>query len=273
MILALISRKGGVGKTTTAVSVSAALAARGHRVLLVDLDSQASASLSVGLSRSDLAPSMADVLLRDVPAHQAVHPTATAGLDIIPASSDLVSADYELGAFRHKERRLADRLEPLRGEYSFILIDCPPSLSLLPLNAMVASDGFVVPVVPQYLAWAGLENLLQASGRITTRTGARTRLVGLLLTMVDYRLKATREIVEAIRLRFGRDVFAVEIRTNVRLAEAPGAGKPIFAFAPEATGAKAYGLLTEELLLRCWPAAPADEAALAAAHPSTGDPS
>jgi len=272
MILALVSKKGGVGKTTTAVNLAAALAARGHRVLLLDLDSQASASLSVGLSRGDFAPSMADVLLKGMAAHEAIHPTGTPGLDLIPAGADLVSADYELGGFRHKERRLAESLEPLRGEYAFVFIDCPPSLSLLPLNALVASDGFIVPVVPQFLALAGVGNLLGAAERLGVRVGARTRLVGLLLTMVDYRLKAARQNVEAIRREFGRDVFAVEIRTNVRLAEAPGAGQPIFAYAPEATGARAYALLAEELLLRCWPAAKPEAPALAAVQPTPGDP-
>jgi chromosome partitioning protein len=272
MIFALLSKKGGVGKTTTAVSLAAALAGRGHRVLLLDLDSQASASLSLGLARDDFAPSIADVLLGGVAAHQAIHPTSTLGLDLIPAGTDLVSVDFELGGLRQKERRLADRLEPLREEYPFIFIDCPPSLSLLPLNALVASDGFIVPVVPQYLAWTGLGNLLQAAERISVRTGARARLVGLLLTMVDYRLKATRDNVEAIRRRFGRDVFAVEIRTNVRLAEAPGSGRPIFAYAPEATGARAYALLAEELLWRCGaPAAPAGEP-LAATRSNPGEP-
>lgn len=259
MILAFLSKKGGVGKTTSAVSLSAALARMGFRVLLGDLDSQASASLSVGLERADLGRSMSDVLLGDLPAEAAIHVTSTPRLEIIPASADLISADMELGSLRNKELRLATRLAPIAERYDFILLDCPPSLTLLPINALVAAQGIVVPVSPQYLAWAGLENLLDAAARISARAGARTRLLGLLLTMVDYRLKAAQENVEALRERYGSKVFNVEIRTNVRLAEAPGAGRPIFEYAPEATGAKAYALLAEELLYRCGlerPAAP-----------------
>ncbi len=259
MKLALISKKGGVGKTTTTVNLAAGLARLGHRVLLVDLDSQASASLSVGLGRGSMAPGAADLLLGTSSAHEVVHATATPNLSIIPATPDLIHADFELGGYRAKERRLADRIAPLAGEFDFILFDCPPSLTLLPLNALVAADGFLVPVVPQYLAWEGVENLLSAAERITARAGTKTPLLGLLLTMVDYRLRLTRETVDALRSRYGPQVLAVEIRVNVRLSEAPAAGQPIFEFDPTATGAIAYELLTEEVLLRCGhgrPAAP-----------------
>ncbi|HRC85255.1 MAG TPA: AAA family ATPase [Thermoanaerobaculia bacterium] len=247
MILALLSKKGGVGKTTTAVSLAAAFARRGQRVLLLDLDSQASASLSLGLGREQFAPSSADVLLGRVSAREARQPTSVPGLEVIPASSDLLGVDLELGGFRNKERRLADRLEGIRDDQDLILIDCPPSLSLLPINALVAADGYVVPIVPQYLAWEGLDNLLASAERISARVGSRTRLLGLLLTMVDYRLRSVRDNVDEIRKRFGSQVFAVEIRVNVRLAEAPGHGRTIFDFDPFCAGARAYDLLAEEL--------------------------
>lgn len=250
MIVSLVSKKGGVGKTTTAVNLAAGLARRGCRVLLVDLDSQGSASLSLGLGRGDSGRSAADVLLGDTAMRDAVRPTATAGLDLVPASVDLLHADLELGVLRQKDRRLADRMAPLREDYDFIFIDCPPSLSLLPVNALVASDAFIVPVVPQYLAWEGVSHLVAAAQRLAARAGVKNPLASLLLTMVDYRLKATRTTVDTVREAFGTQVFAVEIRVNVRLAEAPGAGQPIFDYDPTATGAAAYALLAEELLLR-----------------------
>lgn len=250
MIIALVSRKGGVGKTTSAVNLAAALARVGKRVLLVDLDSQASSTLSVGVARGDFSRSASDVLLGDTPIHSAIYPTATTGLDLVPASADLLHADFELGSYRHKERRLADRLAPIRTDYHAIVIDSPPSLSVLPANAVVASDGFLVPIAPQYLASEGVANFIASAERLASRVQSGTRLIGLLLTMVDYRTKATREIVDSIRGRFTDAVFAVEIRTNVRLAEAPGAGKSIFDYDPTATGAKAYALAAEELMMR-----------------------
>lgn len=253
MIITLLSRKGGVGKTTTSVSLAAAFARRGYRVLLVDLDSQASASLSAGLNRRQLVPSAADILLGDTPAREAIHSSSTPNLDVIPASTDLISADVDLGALRRKEHRLAGRLEPIRNDYDMIFVDCPPSLSLLPINALVACDHFIVPVPPQFLATEGVTNLLAAAKRVGARTGRRPRLLGLLMTMADYRLKATRDQVDALREKFGSDVFAVEIRINVRLSEAPEAGLSIFDYAPDSSGAQAYDLLADEVLMRLAP--------------------
>jgi chromosome partitioning protein len=251
VIIAMVSRKGGVGKTTSAVNLSAALARRGKRVLLVDLDPQASASLSLGVDREALAPSSADLLLQRLPADQALRHTATPDLDLITASVDLADAEADLGSFRTREGRLRAALAPIAGAYDFIFLDCPSSLSLLPANAVVASDAFVVPAMPQFLAVAGVQNVLAAVQRIAWDAGVRSRPLGVLLTMVDYRTRATRETVDQIRRELGSLVFAIEIRINTRLAEAPRAGQTIFQFEPTATGAAAYQLLAEELLLRC----------------------
>jgi chromosome partitioning protein len=253
VIIALISRKGGVGKTTTAVNLSAALAQRGKRVLLIDLDSQASASLSLGVERAALAPSVADVLARGLAVEQAVRHTAIAGLHLVTASVDLVQADADLAHLRSREGRLRATLAPIASAYDFIFLDCPSSLSLLPINAVVASDAFIVPVVPQFLAAAGIQNLVSAAQRIAWDAAVRTRPLGVLLTMVDYRTRATRETIDQIRSELGSLVFAIEIRINTRLAEAPRAGQTIFQFDPAATGASAYQLFAEELLLRCCP--------------------
>src|SRR3954452_22071839 len=199
MITALISRKGGVGKTTTAVNLSAALADQGLRVLLVDLDSQASASLSLGVDRANLAPSSADVLLGGLPGPQAVRETSIPGLHLITASVDLIRAEAELAVFRGKETRLRAALADIARGYDFVFLDCPSSLSLLPINAVVAADAFIVPVVPQFLAVTGVKNLLAAAERTGWDHGSRVHPLGLLLTMVDYRIKSTRTTVDELR--------------------------------------------------------------------------
>jgi chromosome partitioning protein len=246
----MISRKGGVGKTTTAVNLAAALAGLGHRVLLVDLDSQASASLSLGVAREDLAPSIADVLLNGIPAAQAVRPTATAGLDLICASVDLLRVDTELGHFRGREIRLKAALSPLAPSYEFVFLDCPSSLSLISVNGIVAAGSFLVPAMPQFLAASGVQNLVAAAERIAWDAQARARPIGVLLTMVDYRNRITREMVDRLRAELGSLVFAIEIRINTRLAEAPGHGQTIFQYDSTATGAAAYRLFADEFLLR-----------------------
>lgn len=239
-----------MGKTTTSVSLGAALAESGRRVLVIDLDSQASTSLSLGVPRACLAPSSADVVLQGLPLASALRATRVAGLDLVTASADLASADQELSLLPDRELRLLHSIDGALDGYDDVLIDCPASLSVLALNALAASDAFIVPVVPQFLALEGVQNLLAAADRMWEKWGRRSRLLGLLLTMVDYRTRSNRENVDRIRGEFGARVFAVEIRINIRLAEAPGFGQTIFEHDPSSTGAKAYRLLAEEYLMR-----------------------
>jgi chromosome partitioning protein len=250
VICALISRKGGVGKTTTAVNLSSALAGLGHRVLLVDLDPQALASVSLGVPRAELAPSLADVLFGAVTAEQALRHTSVENLHLITASVDLTQAETELNGLRGRERRLQTVLAPVVPAYDFVFLDCPSSLSLLPVNAIVAADTFLVPVTPQFLAAAGVQNLLAAAERIAWDFQTRIRLVGVLLTAVDYRARASRDMVDRLRQELGSLVFALEIRINTRLAEAPAHGQTIFQYDSSSTGANAYRLLADEFLLR-----------------------
>jgi chromosome partitioning protein len=253
VILALINSKGGVAKTTTAVNVSAALArelkAR-RRVLLVDLDSQASASLSLGIGRDELEPSSASVLLEGTPVEAGIRSTAVAGLDILPGSMRLMSADVNLAAAKTPHSVLATALRQVRSSYDFILLDCPPSLSLLSVNAIVAADALVVPVVPEYLAIEGLANLLEAVGQVRESFGVAAPLLGVALTRVDYRTRAATEYVEQLRAHFGRDVFRTEIRVSARLAEAPSEHRSIFDHDRSSPAAVAYRDLASEIAKR-----------------------
>ena len=250
MITALVSKKGGVGKSTTAVSLAAALALAGRRTLLIDLDSQASASLSLGVPRHLLAPSTADVLLRDMPAWRAVRAASLPNLHLLTASADLHGAEEELSRMPDPGARLKRALVDLTPDYEVTLIDCPATMSLLSTNALVAADTFVLPVVPQYLALEGVQNLLEAVRRMRSRYGACARLAGILLTMVDYRTRAGKENAARLRQLYGDQVFAVEVRTNVRLAEAPERGLSIFEYDARSSGARAYQLLSQEFLWR-----------------------
>jgi chromosome partitioning protein len=251
MILALVNNKGGVGKTTTAVNLSAALASKDRQVLLIDLDSQGSASLSLGVPRADLHPSSADVLLDGVAIRNTLRSTLVEGLDLLTGSMELANADLFLSEVSGREGQLKTALHPVREDYDFIILDCPPSLSLLSINALVAVDAFIVPVSPQYLALEGLVNLMEAVGRIHGEVGTVGSLLGLVLTLVDYRTKVTSEIVQMIRDHYKDRVFKTEVRTSIRLAEAPSFGKSIFDYAASSSGALAYQSLAEEVIVRC----------------------
>ena len=249
-IVAVVNNKGGVGKTTSAVNLSAGIAAGKRRVLLVDLDAQGSASLSLGLTRADLTPGTAEVILDGLPIREAIRPSSVKGLDILPGSMTLASADLALSIVKGREVVLKDALTPIRGDYDFTVLDCPPSLGLLTVNALTAADFFIVPVTPDYLSLEGLVNLLDAVERIKKGIGKAAGLLGILLTLADYRLNVTEEIGQMIRGYYGRLVFKAEIRGNVRLKEAPSFGKTIFDYDNGSAGAEAYRQLTKEVLKR-----------------------
>ena len=248
--LALVNNKGGVGKTASAVSLAAGLAAEGRRVLLADLDAQGSASLSLGLVRADLQPGTAEVILDGRQVRDAIRPSSVAGLDILPGSMKLASADLALADVKGREAVLKAALTPIRADYDFIVLDCPPSLGLLTVNALTAAGFFLIPVTPDYLALEGLVNLLEAVERIRAGIGKAAELLGVLLTLADYRLNVTQEIGGMIRKHYGRAVFKTEIRGNVRLKEAPSFGKTIFDYDAGSAGAEDYRALTKEVLGR-----------------------
>jgi chromosome partitioning protein len=247
---ALVNNKGGVGKTTSAVNLAAGLAAEGRRVLLADLDAQGSASLSLGLSRADLQPGTAEVVLDGRPIRDAIRPSSVAGLDILPGSMKLASADLALFDVKGREAVLRAALSPIRADYDFAVLDCPPSLGLLTVNALTAADFFIIPLTPDYLALEGLVNLMEAVERIRAGIGKTAAPLGILLTLCDNRLNVTGEIAGMIRKHYGRLVLKTDIRGNVRLKEAPSFGKTIFDYDARSAGAEDYRGLTREILRR-----------------------
>jgi chromosome partitioning protein len=253
MKLALVNLKGGVGKTTTAVNLAAAFARSGLKALVVDLDPQGSASLSFGVHREEADPSTAEVLTGPpgkTEAAEAVRPTSVEGVDLIPASLRLAGLDLALARKHEPEKLLKKALTPLRRRYDVTLFDCPPGLSILTLNGLVAANAFLVPVVPHSLDMEALAGFLELLETSRERIGKLPENLGILLTMVDHRTQVTDELVQAIRKRYGQQVLRTEIPVNVRLAQAPGQGRTIFGFESWSTGAFAYGKLGAEVLRR-----------------------
>ncbi|HSS75398.1 MAG TPA: ParA family protein [Thermoanaerobaculia bacterium] len=250
MKLALANLKGGVGKTTTAVNLAAAFARSGLAALLVDLDPQGSASFSLGIARGAVETSSAEVLAGDKAAGEAIVETPFAGIHLLPAALRLAGADLALARKHKPEKLLKKALAPISRRYDVIVIDCPPGLSILTVNALAAADAVIVPVAPHQLDLEALGGFLGLMDDLRPRLGRTPELLGILLTMVDHRTQLTDQVVADIRKKYGTKVFRTEIPINVRLAEAPAEGRPIFDFASWSTGAAAYGLLGGETLRR-----------------------
>ncbi len=249
-ILAISNQKGGVGKTTTTVNLSAALAKNGQRVLVVDLDPQGNASSGLGYPRTEVSAGIYDALLDYREIESIRLSTDMAKLQLIPASRDLVGAEVELVDEPGRERRLRKVLNGIRDEYDWIIIDCPPSLGLLTLNALTAADSVLIPLQAEYYAMEGLGELLRTIGAVRKSLNPDLVREGIVLTMVDNRNNLCREVVAQTRELFEDDVFETSIPRNVRLGEAPSFGKSIVEYDPRSKGARAYLKLAKELVNR-----------------------
>jgi chromosome partitioning protein len=247
-VISIANQKGGVGKTTTAINLAAALAASEFRVLLIDSDPQGNSTTGVGWEKTEEQKTVYNVLLRDCPASNAIVQTAFDGLALLPADQNLVATNLDLVDAERRERRLRDALEPVRGDYHHILIDCPPALDLLTLNALVASDAVLIPIQCEFFALEGISQLMDTIDRIREAFNPGLEVEGVLLTMYDDRTNLTRQVEADLREFFGTEVFQTVIPRSVRLAEAPSFGKPILSYDPRSRGAEAYIQLAKELV-------------------------
>ncbi|MBQ5845849.1 MAG: ParA family protein [Selenomonadaceae bacterium] len=246
-IIAVANQKGGVGKTTTSVNLSAAFAEMGKKVLLIDCDPQGNATSGLGIEKDGLELSIYDALINDTPMEEIIIQTQF-GLDMVPSVMDLAGAEVELVNLDDKQYRLKKAVELVKDKYDYILIDCPPSLGHVTLNALTAADSVLLPLQCEFYALEGLSQLLSTVQLVQEQLNENLRIEGLVLTMYDSRTNLAEQVVEEVKTHFPDMVYATKIPRNVRLSEAPSFGKPIFAYASSAKGAQAYMSLAEEVV-------------------------
>ena len=250
-VIAISNQKGGVGKTTTSINLASGLAHVGKKVLLIDFDSQGNATQGLNASQNNSQATIHSVLMEGVPIQQAIVPKMNPRIDIVPANINLAGADLDMDKMEAgKEELLKKAIAPIRDQYDYIIIDCPPSLGLLNTNALTAADSILIPVQCEYYALEGVTQLL-ITIRLVQRTSNRNlKIEGILLTMFDIRTRLSVEVSQDVRQTFGKLVYQNSIPRNVKLSEAPSRGMSIFEYDPKITGAKAYAGLTEEVLKR-----------------------
>lgn len=249
-VYALANQKGGVGKTTTAINLGAYLAAWGKRALLVDMDPQANSTSGLGIDKYTVFPSIYEGLIAKAPLQEVIVLTRRVRLDLVPSSPSLAGAAVEMMELAPSQGLLKQALASIDNRYDLVLIDTPPSLGLLTVNALVAAEGVIIPVQCEYLALEGLTELMRAIDLVRRELNPQLRILGMLLTMYDSRTNLSAEVVEEMRKHFPQQIFQTLIPRNVRLSEAPSHGESILSYAPKSSGAIAYQAFTQELLLR-----------------------
>lgn len=246
-VVSIANQKGGVGKTTTSVNLGAALAEAGYRVLVIDLDPQGNATTGLGIQHRDLEGSVYDVIINDKSLEDCTEPTAVKNLFVVPATIDLAGAEIELVPAFSREMKLKKAIKEVISDYDYVLIDCPPSLGLLTVNALAASDDVIVPIQCEYYALEGLGQLLRNVGLVKANLNEKLEMRGIILTMFDARTKLSEQVASEVREHFGTKVYNTVIPRTVRLSEAPSFGQPIITFDPTSRGAIAYRELAKEV--------------------------